>query len=785
MAPFHQRFIRFGFFRWAACLFLLHLGGDLLAQSERGEIRIEVVARSGTPLSASGTITGEGSQFLERFHTGSDGRFSAIHLLFGNYVLQVNAPGFASVVRQFQVNSTLPVQAALLLDIAPLQQSITVSSHTTLLDTTQAGSAIDIGRSQIRGKLTSQPGRAFLDVIADQPGWIFEANGVLHPRGSEYQTQLVINGVPRTENLSPSFAAPVPANQVESAQVRTAGIPAEYGRSLGGIIDITTGSETVRGWHGNIAASGGSFAAAVGDVNLSYGTARQQFSAFAEGYRTDRYLDPPVLQDFSNRATARNARLDEEIYLSHADTLRLDLSQSSLRSMVPNEAVQEQAGQRQDRDSNQYAGSVSWQHTISPDFLLTAAGSVLDTSAGLRSNDLATPVIVDQQRGFRQGWARFDVAGHRGNHDWKIGVDSILRHVNERLNYIITDASYFDPGTQQQLQFAAQQWDSEPAGFIEDTMHFGNWNLAAGLRYDNYAFVVHRDAWSPRFAVSHFFPSAHLMLHASYDRIFQFPAVENLLLASSPQLDSVSSFVKRLPVEPSRANYFEVGFSNTVANRFRLTANIFFRDIQNYADDDTLLNTGISFPIAIKSARVHGEEIALYAPEWRHLMAQVSYSNQNGAATGPITGGLLLGDQGASELVDTARFPVSQDQRNTLRGQVRWTPLPRLWIGAHAQYNSGLPVELDSNVDQDELRRQYGERILNAVNFERGRIRPWSSIDLSGGIHLLQRGDQDAQIEFHVDNIANRINVINFAGLFSGTAVGMPRSYHARLSFAF
>ncbi|MEO8735530.1 MAG: TonB-dependent receptor, partial [Edaphobacter sp.] len=751
MLFFLRRTTKSRFLRFVVCLLLIFPGGRLFAQSERGEIRGEVVA-GGTPVIASGTVAGEGGQFLQHFRTGNDGRFNITHLLFGHYVLQINAPGFTPVVQQLQIRSTLPVRTLVHLDLAPLQQSVTVSSSASLLDGIEDTSSISIGRAQLAAKLTAQPGRGFLDAVADQPGWLFEANGVLHPRGSEYETQLVINGVPRTENLSPSFGMPIPANQVESAQVRTAGIPAEYGRSLGGVIDITTGPGTVRGWHGSVAASGGSFATVDGDADVNYGTERQQLAVFAQAYGTNRYLDPPVLENFGNRATAQNVRLDEQIALSQSDTLNLDFSQAALRSMVPNEMVQEQAGQRQDRDSRQYTGSASWQHIVSANLLLTAAGSMLDTNAGLRSNDLATPIIVDQQRGFRQGWARFDVAGHNGNHDWKIGVDSIFRHVHERLNYAITDPSYFDPGTQQQLQFAAQHWDSEPSGFLEDSVHFGDWNLAAGLRYDSYSFLVHDDAWSPRVALSRFFPSAHLTLHASYDRVFQFPAVENLLLASSPELDSVSSFVKRLPVEPSRAHYFEVGFSNTVANKLRVTANIFLRTIRNYADDDTLLNTGIAFPIAFNSARIHGEEIALSVPESHHLTAQVSYSNQNGTATGPITGGLLLGDQGAGALADTSRFPISQDQRNTLRGQLRWSPLPRFWIGAHAQYNSGLPVELDPNTDQDELRREYGEPIVDAVNFERGRIRPWSSVDLSGGVRLLQRGDRNAQLEFHVEN---------------------------------
>ena len=61
--------------------------------------------------------------------------------------------------------------------------------------------------------------------------------------------------------------------------------------------------------------------------------------------------------------------------------------------------------------------------------------------------------------------------------------------------------------------------------------------------------------------------SLDLLLHASYDRVFQTPALENLLLASSPQLDSVSALVFRIPVQPARANYYEAGFTKVLCRK--------------------------------------------------------------------------------------------------------------------------------------------------------------------------------------------------------------------------
>jgi len=130
-------------------------------------------------------------------------------------------------------------------------------------------------------------------------------------------------------------------------------------------------------------------------------------------------------------------------------------------------------------------------------------------------------------------------------------------------------------------------------------------------------------------------------------------------------------------------------------------------------------------------------------------------------------------------------FPISQDQRNTLRSQLRLQPRPRLWAAFGASYNSGLPFEIEGPSTVDFLAQQYGSRILNRVNFSRGRVRPSSSLDVSGGAELLHSEKLKIHLQTDVFNIANRLNVINFAGVFSGTALDAPRSFTLRLRSEF
>jgi outer membrane receptor for Fe3+-dicitrate len=393
---------------------------------------------------------------------------------------------------------------------------------------------------------------------------------------------------------------------------------------------------------------------------------------------------------------------------------------------------------------------------------------------------------VAQQRGFREGYMRADLAWHFGHHDFKFGADGIFSSVNEAIQYTITDPAQFGPATQGRFNFSGIGLDREQSAFIQDSFHACNWNVSAGIRFDRYHFATEAAAWSPRLGVSRYFPSLGVLVHASYDRAFQTPAIENLLLASSPAADVLNDTVQRLPVRPSRANFYEIGFSHAFLSKARLEANVFRRDFQDYGDDDVLLNTGVSFPISFSNARIRGEEIKIEIPRWGRFSGFVSYSNQLGIAQGPVTGGLFLGEAAGAALGDNSRFFVSQDQRNTARARIRAQLTRRAWGAVSSSYGSGLPAELgDANAGYSLLLSQYGAQVLSRVNFDRQRVRPSYSLDLAAGADLLRRDRRAMTLEAEAANVTNRINVVNFAGLFSGTAIGAPRRVSVQLKVQF
>ena len=71
--------------------------------------------------------------------------------------------------------------------------------------------------------------------------------------------------------------------------------------------------------------------------------------------------------------------------------------------------------------------------------------------------------------------------------------------------------------------------------------------------------------------------------------------------------------------------------------------------------------------------------------------------------------------------------------------------------------------------------------ILERVDFARGRVRPNFSLDLFLGVGLWQRDHRSLRLQVDVLNATDRLNLINFSGLFSGTALAPSRTIGARL----
>jgi hypothetical protein len=772
-------------------LFLL-FAGSLGAQSRTGELRLRVVDPTGLGVKSSIELVSEANQFRQTFITNDEGRAIAERLPFGTYAVHIQQQGFASFVGSVEVRSALPAPFVVHLSVAPVNTSVAVNDSDTLVDPHGTGSIDRIGPDTIQTRTTSLPGRSLQDLVNSQPGWLYEGNAVLHPRGSEYQTQFVVDGIPLTDNRSPSFGPEIEADDVQSLNIYTAGIPAEYGRKMGGVVEVNTIEDATPGLHGEAVLSGGSFDTAGIFSRAQYAWGKNVFGVSAEGSGTDHYLNPVVPQNFTNAGTTGDFSALYERNLTPNDRLSFIVRHELSRYELPNEQVQEADGQLQTADNFETMGIVSYQHVFSPNVVADFRGMVRDNSDDFYSDPNSTPVEVSQNNWFREGYFKGTVTIDHGRHEWKAGVESDNTFLNERFSYVITDPTQFDPETPPNFTFplpnqlsAARRPDLEQSAFVQDLIRLGNWTVSAGLRWDHYQLLVNRQALDPRFSISRYFPSANLVLHFSYDRVFQTPSFENILLSSSTDVESISpgNFL-RLPVEPSQGNYYEAGLTKSFANKVKLDANYFRRLVNNYADDDQIDNTTVSFPISFRKAIIYGAEAKIEVPDFHRFSGFVSYSYTVGNAWFPVTGGLFLGDDAsAAETQLTGHFPDSQDQRNTVRGRVRYQVTPRLWIATGVQYDAGLPFDFDG--DPATVLAEYGQQVLNRINFNRGRIYPSFQVSSSAGADVYKSERLKLTLQVDGENLNNVLNVIDFGGLFSGNAIGPSRSYALRLQATF
>jgi hypothetical protein len=94
-----------------------------------------------------------------------------------------------------------------------------------------------------------------------------------------------------------------------------------------------------------------------------------------------------------------------------------------------------------------------------------------------------------------------------------------------------------------------------------------------------------------------------------------------------------------------------------------------------------------------------------------------------------------------------------------------------------------LPFQPDLTPQQ--YATEYGQVVINHLNFNRGRIDPYFTQNASVGADLYQREKFSMRLQADGANLSNTLEVIDFGGLFSGNALGPSRQYTFRLVTTF
>ena len=788
----HSFWIRLG-------LALLLLGVEtftpnvLFAQSV-GTIQGTVTDPSGAVVpGARVTLTSAISGYRQTVTSDTAGQYKFVNVPFAAFTAHAEAKGFGHGDQKGELRTNVPIIVNITLPLQAATQEVVVTEAAPLLETSSAATHRDLDYEQL-GKLpVTQASRGMEAVVQSVPGVVKDDNGRLHARGSESQVQYVVDGVPITDQSSAVFSTSLDAGNLRSAEIITGNVPAEYGGKLSAVVNVNTKSGLEMPWNGSLSLGGGSFSN--GEIGMEFGGHTKKFGVFvsADGSQNRRYLDPPEIANFHN--FGGNARLftKMDFNASPHDTFRLTLSVNGSDFQVPNRLEQELLDQRQRQELRDDSQSIGWNHLFGDN------ASVLDVVAYRRSSSgrLLDPGIT----GF-PFWAqqvrRQRTEGFRGNfskewkwNSFKTGLQFQHEPLSEDFVVAATDPAILNDPTNPSsaftvadpFRFSDRASGKEFAYYLQDRIRlFERFTVDLGMRYDHYHVVVEDDHVSPRIGLAYYFKNSGTVLRASYNRLFQTPPNENLLLSSSPAgavFSQIGASSPQRAVPPETQNFYEFGVQQQLGKFVRVDVSHYVKNVRNFSDKDQFLDTGVIFPIAIARGDIRGTEARLDLAQVRGWTAFISYANSKATGTTPLVGGLFLGESSSELLEPGIQFLADHDTRNAGQFGVTYShSRSGTWITFSGRHDSGVP----SDFDPAEL-PLLDPRIRNELDPVRLRVKPRTTFDVATGVDLLRESHYPISLQLAVANLADEFYLYNFESVFSGTHIGRPREVTGRIVF--
>ena len=779
----------------AAVLALVAAPTGISAQIQSGSVHGVVLQPDGAAAAAAQvTLVDSLGQVLTMTVATADGRFEFTGVAPGTYQIRAVATGFSAVIRPLVVQGALAVDVEIQLPPAITEEVVVRGSETEAPSITTrvslAGEIVERTTARLRN-------RGVQDAVATIPGWSTEDNGLLHVRGVDDGLLFVIDGIPIYERLDGLFGvAPDPA-MIDSMHVLTGYIPPEFGFKSGGVVEVRSKSKLADRWTGSVDAGAGSrdtrHVTGLGGGPVS---SRATVTAGLNGLRSASYLDAvdPDHLDSEGRLVSGGGQLT---WLPAADhTISAIAGFDSSRFSVPNNAEQEEAGQKQRQQLRHSWQTASWQRAWSSAIVSQIAGYARQSSAALEGSEFDTPLRPDADRSLHRAGVLASLTRNFPRHLVKAGVEVSWLRLEETFTFAVspdidpndTDLSEaalaFTPD--RPFRFHGQAHPTLWSFYLQDSVRpLPHFSLDLGVRVDHSRLLVAATQVSPRLGLSYRWEPSDTSLRASFSRFFQPPQAENLLLASSEDARALSPFQSEemeggAALHPERQSAVEIAVEQRLA-RMRLDVAYWHRRVRNAADPNVFFGTTVIFPNTVARGRAAGIDVRLEFPRRQGWSGYLSYANSRVVQYGPINGGLFLEDE-VIEIGPGDAFTPDHDQRNVGAAGVTYDHAQSgAWLSISGRYESGTPLEVDED-DLDELQDRPG---ANLVDFDRLRVRPRRVIDLGGGARLFRREAREVTARVAVLNVFNQAYAYNFGNPFSGTHFGAGRTFSVSVRTTF
>jgi outer membrane cobalamin receptor len=742
------------------------------------------------------------THFEQEVLTDLDGGFGFSNVPFQSYRLIAEKPGFIveqqSLILQSNVPVTVSVRLRLVQQVDTLE--VSASEENSLIDPESTGTKNQLSVAGIARMPIAVGSRGLESVLLSFPGFAPNANGAIHPRGAHNQMTYVIDGMPISDQLTGSFANSVDPAIVQTVELFTANIPAEFGSKVSGVANITTrsGLGSGRKISGSTQWSAAQFDTLSNVTEFSGETKRLGFFGAVSLLKSNRFLDQVSLENFHNQGNSERTFLRTDFHASPKNIFRLNFMMGRSSFELANLRSQQAAGQDQKQLLRDFSTSMGWVHALNPRATFDTTVSYRTSVAQLFPSLGDTPVTAAQARHLSTLTlaSRFNTV--RGSHNVRGGADYQRFPVSENFSFGVTDPSFNDPDSQAFIptlsahdlsrggdlfQFSEHRTGQLVSLFVQDNIRWKRFMFSTGFRFDDYRFLVIGHQLQPRLGLAFHIHETNTVLRTSYNRNYQTPPNENLLLSSSDEASVlVPANIREalggalILIRPERQNVYEVGLQQSFGGHLSLDASYYHKDSHDQQDNDNFFNTGIIFPTTLQKIRVNGAELRTTLLQIRGFSGSLGLTHYHAVSTPPFTGGLFLGST-AIQLLNSGPFVIDHDQTLGLQGMLQYALKKNLWTSTSVRYDSGLvsnpsdPVKVAHDPDYRDL--------LPFVNLTSNpaRVRPRTIMDFAIGYDVSREGRRRWDFQLQVSNLTNQTALFNFQSIFVGTRLVQPRTF--------
>jgi outer membrane receptor protein involved in Fe transport len=536
----------------------------------------------------------------------------------------------------------------------------------------------------------------FNEVILRSPGVAQDsaANGDLHVRGEHANLQYRIDDVLLPEGIS-GFGLELSPRFVQSMQLITGSLPAQYGFRTAGIVDIQTKSGAFENG-GTVEMYGGSHDTY--SPSYEYGTTQGKWSFYTDGSYEHNYLGIENVTSSPNAIHDNTDQYKAFVYGSYLidDTSRISVigSASYADFQIPVNPNQQPISTQGDgvtpwvqgtfvptdlndnQNEQNYYGVIAYQKSAG-DFNLQVSGFGRDSSAHyVPGNPTAAlyyngGVATDEKRTLYSG-------GMEANASYEIGDDHTVRGGFLGMNeYVEADTSTtvfqllngnIDPANTAPEIFTQ---DNTPHAVFDGVYLQDEWKMFSkftvnyGARFDEYSSSTDdENQLSPRINVI-YQPTDSTTLHAGYSRYFTPPPLETVPVGDITAFNNTSgaSAVNTgiTPVKAERANYYDAGITQKITPKLQVGLDGYYKTAQQQLDDGLFGQSLILSSFNYSQGRVYGAEFtASYTDGGFSSYANLALSRAQGK--GAASAQFLWPNQNVVNYVNNNWINLDHDQ---------------------------------------------------------------------------------------------------------------------------